>query len=280
MKTDFRLLVVAVLVIAGLRADAVAQTVGLSSPIRAGARTTYLDLLQKLMPDAKADATAQNTIPLRSIVEPRQKSALSGQMKFEFEPHWFNSHGKRLLMLKVDLTAPELNDGTPYAGEAVVLAVFAIEPGPTLVDALEIKTDRFTSFWDDKPLFQLNAQNDAIVVSSTHWNAGESFTQIDLLFVDDGRLKTIVSQLLYETQGCGNTFTEKPSFRAIAAAGKKYPDVIVRIKLTKEPDESACDRRTRGYAKHYQGRYFWNPVKRRYEGRSRELQALDRFNKR
>ncbi|HEU0251696.1 MAG TPA: hypothetical protein VFR12_01610 [Pyrinomonadaceae bacterium] len=119
MKTDLRLVVVALLVIAGLRADAVAQTVDLSSPIRAGARTTYLDLLQKLMPDARADATAQNTIPLRSIVEPKQKSALSGQMKFEFEPHWFNSDGKRLLMLKVDLTAPELNDGTPYAGEAV-----------------------------------------------------------------------------------------------------------------------------------------------------------------
>jgi hypothetical protein len=272
----------ALLTVGTLRADFVQaqQTIGPSTPIRDGSRTTYLDLLQKLMPDANAEATAQRTIPFRSITEPHRKEAITGPIKFEFEPHWFNSDGKRLLMLRVDLTGADANQGTPYEGEAVVLAIFESEPTVRLLDVLEIKTDRFTGFWNDQPLFQLNTQNDAFIVYSTHWNAGESYSRLDLLFVNDGRLKSITDQFLFETQGCGSTFTEKPSFQTITAAGRKYPDILVRVKLTKEPDESSCPRRTRGYTKFYQGRYVWNPVKRKYEGGSRQLQMLGRFNER
>jgi hypothetical protein len=263
----------------GAFAASAQQTINPSSPIQQGSRTTYLDLLRKLMPDAGADATANNTIPLRSITQPHQKQAITGRIKFDFEPHWFNSDGKRLLMLRLDLTAADANQGTPYEGEAVVLAVFGLEPTITLLDALEIKTDRFTGFWKDQPLFPLNAQNDAFIVSSSHWNAGENYSRLDVLFADEGRLKSITNQFLFETQGCGTTFTETPSFRAIAASGRKYPDILIRVKLTKEPDELSCERRTPGYTKYYQGRYFWNPGKRRYEGGSRQLQMLARFNK-
>lgn len=255
------------------------QGVDLSSPVQNGAPTTYLDLLKKLLPDAKADATANSTIPLRSISEPSRNEAFTGPISFEVEPHWFNSGGKRLLMLQVDLTSEQANQGTPYEGEAVVLAVFTLEPGPKLMDALEIKTDRFTSFWEDRPTLRLDSKNDAFIVSSSHWNAGESYTSLDMLFVDEGRIKTITSQFVFETQGCGTTFSETPSFRAIEAPGKRYPDVQVRIKVTKEPDEASCPRRTRGYTRQYQGVYRWNPVRRRYEGGSKQLDALAKFNK-
>lgn len=255
------------------------QPIELLSPIRKGSHTKYLDLLQTLMPDAAADATAQRTIPLRSITPPHQKQDISGPIKFEFEPHWFNSNGKQLLLLRVDLTAADANQGTTYEGEAVVLAVFGLEPTVTLLDALEIKTDRFTGFWNDQPLFRLNAQNDAFIVYSSHWNSGESYSQLDVLFVDEGKLKSITNQFIFETQGCGTTFTETPSFRPIAASGRTYPDISIRVKVTKEPDESSCERRTRGYTKYYQGRYFWNSLKRRYEGGSRQLQMLNEFNK-
>lgn len=254
------------------------KTVDLSSPVQKGSRVTYLDLLVKLMPDAKADATANSTIPLRSLSEQSRNEPIAGPIKFDMEPYWFNSDGKQLLMLRLDLTAEDANRGTPYEGEAIVLAVFKLVPAPALLDALEIKTDRFTSFWEDRPLFRLDPRNDAFIVSSTHWNAGESFTSLDMLFVDEGRIKSIASQFIFETQGCRTTFTEKPSFRAIAS-GKKYPDVQVLVKVTKEPDEASCSRRTSGYTRQYQGVYRWNAVRRRYEGGSRQLQALVRFNK-
>jgi hypothetical protein len=273
---------IALLTVGMLRSDPVCaqQTIGVATPVREGSCTTYLDLLRQLMPDVSGEATAQSTIPFRSIAEPHQKQAITGPMKFEFEPHWFKSDGKQLLMLRVDLTAAGANQGTPYEGEAVVLAVFTLEPTITLVDTLEIKTDRFTGFLNDRPLFRLDTRNDAFIVYSSHWNSGESYSQLDVLFVDEGRLKSITNHFLFETQGCGTTFTETPSFGAIAVAGRKYPDILIRVKLTKVKDESACERITRGYTKYYQGRYFWNAVKRRYEGGSRQLQTLARFNKR
>jgi hypothetical protein len=253
--------------------------IDLTSPVQKESRITYLDLLRKLMPDAKADATANSTIPFRSITEPGRDERISGPIKFDIAPYWFNSEGKQLLMLRVDLTADDANGGTPYQGEAVVLAVFKLEPTATLLDALEIKTDRFTGFWEDRSLFRLDSKNDAFIVSSSHWNAGENYTSLDILFLDEGRIKSIASQFIFETQGCGATFNQKPSFRAIAGSDKKYPDVLVTVKLSKKPDEASCPRRTRGYTRQYQGVYRWNPVRRRYEGRSRQLEALSRFNK-
>ena len=255
------------------------QTIDLTSAVQKDSRTTYLDLIQKLMPDAKADATAQGTVPIRSIIEPGKKEAIAGPIKFDIEPHWFNSEGKRLLMLRVDLTSDHANSGTPYEGEAVVLVVFKLEQTATMLDALEIKTDRFTGFWEDRALFPLDSQNDAFVVYSSHWNAGESYTSLDMLFVDSGQLKAITSQFLFETQGCGATFTERPSFRSVAAAGSKYPNVVLTVKVTKEADEPSCSRRTRGYTKSYQAVFRWNPVKRKYEGGSRQFAALEKFNK-
>lgn len=253
------------------------QTVDLSSPVQTGSRVTYLDLLVKVMPDGKADATANSTIPLRSLSEQSRNEPIAGPIKFDMKPYWFNSDGRQLLMLRLDLTAEDANRGTPYEGEAVVLAVFKLEPAPALLDALEIKTDRFTGFWEDRPLFRLDPRNDAFIISSSHWNAGESYSSLDMLFVDEGRIKSIVRQFIFETQGCGTTFTESPSFRAIRGLGK-YPDVQVLVKVTKEPDEASCSRRTRGYTRQYQGVYRWNRVRRRYEGGSRQLQALARFN--
>ena len=255
------------------------ETIDLTSPVQPGSATTYLDLLRKLMTDAKADSTAESTIPIRSISEPNKKESIAGPIKFEMKPHWFNSEGKHLLMLQLDLTAEDANQGTPYGGEAVVLAVYKLEPAPTLLDALEIKTDRFTGFWEDHPIFHLGSNNDAFIVYSSHFNAGESYSSLDMLFVDDGRFKHITSQFLFETEGCGVTFKQTPSFRTVAAPGSKYPNVFVDVKVTKQADEPSCPRRTRGYTRNYQGLYRWNAVKRRYEGGSRQLDALARFNK-
>src|SRR2546421_7618191 len=138
------------LTVCGLQAEArssggeTLQDVGLSSPVRSGSRTTYFDLLRELFPDLQADATAHRSIPLRSISEPRKSEAVTGDIEFEFKPYWFKSEGRRLLMLWVDVKAKGANEGTPYEGEAAVLAGFRVGPGVRLLDALDVKTDRFT----------------------------------------------------------------------------------------------------------------------------------------
>jgi hypothetical protein len=256
------------------------QSDEMSRPVQAGSKTTYFDLLRRLFPNLKADATAHKTIPLRSLSEPREIRPIEGDIEFDFKPYRFRSGGRRLLLLWIDLKAEGANEGTPYAGEAVVLAVYKLGPKVELLDALEVKTDRFTGFWEDRPLFRLDSQNDAFIVYSTHWNAGESYVSIDVLFVDAGRIKTVASRFIYNTQGCGAGFTETPYFRAVADPGNKYPRVLVKVKLRKEPDRRECDRRTLGYTRYYRGVYRWNRAGGRYETSSRQLDALDKFDER
>jgi hypothetical protein len=254
------------------------QSEDLKSPVQSGSKTTYFDLLRQLFPDLQTDATAHRTIPFRSISEPRKREAVTGDIKFEFKPYRFKSDGRRLLLLWVNLSSTEANVGTPYEGEADVLAVFQLEPSVKLLDVMDVKTDRFTGFLEDRPLFHLDSRSDAFIIYSTHWNASESYLRVEMLFVDAGRFKTITSLFIYETKGCGVNFTEKPDFRTVADPGRKYPKVLVRVKLRKEADEEGCEHLSRDFTRYYRGFYRWNESKGEYASSSRQLDRLEKFN--
>jgi len=256
------------------------QSEDMSSSAPGAPKVKYFDLLRKLFPDLTAEATAHKTVPLRSLSEPRERAAIEGDIEFDFKPYWFKSEGRRLLMLWVNIKSDGANQATPYEGEAEVIAVYKLAPKVELLDALEVKTDRFTSFWKDRPTFRLDARNDAFIIYSTHWNAGESYLSLDMLFVDAGRIKRVASRFMYNTKGCGVSYEETPYFRAAADAGRKYPRVLLTMKLKKERDGPECDRRTRGYTKFYRGVYRWNAARGRYEGGSRQLDMLDKFDER
>ena len=285
-KLVWRMPLLALVLVVGLPAESrgsgggPSQSEELSRPVRNGSKTTYFNLLRRLFPDLKADATAHKTVPLRSLSEPGESRAIEGEIEFDFKPYWIRSVGGRLLLLWVNIRAGGANEGTPYEGEAAVLAVFRLGPKVEMLDALDIKTDRFTGFWEDRPLFRLDSRNDAFVVYSTHWNSGESYLSLDMLFVDAGRIKTVASRFIYNTQGCGVGFTETPYFRAAPDPGNKYPRVLVRVRVRKEPDGKECDRRTRGYTRYYRGVYRWNPARGRYESSSRQLDMLDKLDER
>ncbi|HST51832.1 MAG TPA: hypothetical protein VLJ61_07450 [Pyrinomonadaceae bacterium] len=259
--------------------DEILQSEDLKNPVQSGSKTTYFDLLRQMFPDLQTDATAHRTIPFRSISELRKREAVTGDIKFDFKPYQFKSDGKHLLMLWIELRADDANVGTPYEGEADVLAVFQMEPNVKLLDVMDVKTDRFTGFLEDRPLFHLDARSDAFIIYSTHWNAGESYLSVEMLFVDAGRFKSITSLFIYETKGCGANFTEKPDFRAVADPGRKYPKVLVRVKLRKDADEEGCEHPSRGFTRFYRGLYRWNASKGGYASGSRQLDQLEKFNR-
>lgn len=266
----------------GARGPAAAPPRGerLNSAVRPGSKITYFDLLRELFPDLAADGTAHRSVPMRSASEPSERSVVEGEIKFEFKPYPFRSGGRQLLMLWVEIKAAGANEGTPYEGESAVLAVYSLEPAAKLLDAVDAKADRFTGFWKDRPLLRLDSRNDAFVIYNTHWNSGESYFGIDVLFVDEGRIKPIAGLFLYDTQGCGVSFTETPAFRAAADPGNKYPKLLVEVEVKKGRDEKTCEHPTRGYVRRYRGVYRWSRAKGRYPGGSRQLGALDRFNER
>ena len=263
-----------------------AQSKTLQSVIRPGSKTTYFDLLSRLFPDLQMDsnqsntAVAHRTVPFKHISEKEDAAVLEGNFEIStFEEHWITSGGSKVLLLSLDLSAEGANEATPYEGESTLLAAFTVDPTIQLLDVMDIKTDRFTSFLEGKPVFRLNSQTDAFVITSTHFNAGENYNDITVLFLQAGKFNVITSIFLMNTQGCGATIDQTPEFRAAPVAGRNYPNVIVRVKLKKEADTNECSRRTPGYTKYYQAVYSWNAVKREYQGNSRQLKLLDKFNR-
>ena len=256
----------------------------LRSVVRQGSTTTYFDCVKMILPDLQFDAsepnsaTAHRTIPIRNIEE-KEAESLEGDFSIStFGTRWTMSDGRQVLLLQLDLTAEGLNEATPYQGEASLLAAFSLDPTPKLLDVMDVKTDRFTDFWEQQPLFPLNSQNGAFVIHNTHWNSGESYNDIRVLFLRDGRFDTITSVFLLNTQGCGADITETPSFRALPES-RKYPKLLVKVTLKKDADKAECSRRTPGYTRYYQGVFSWNPVKSEYQGNARQLNALDKFNR-
>jgi len=250
-----------------------------------GTNTTHLELLRRIIPDFQVDAkdadvaSGHKTIPIKHLGENGPREALEGNIKLEsFQLQWIKSDGRRVLLLEIDLSAEEANQGTPYEGEANLMAAFVVQPAVRLLDVMDVKTDRFSGLWENPSVFPLTPQSDAFVVNSSHSNAGESYNDLTVLFLNRDRLETIANMFLFDTQGCGATFTETPSFR-VQPGNTKYPSVLVTVKVKKDADLEDCDRRTRGYVKTYQAVYQWNAAKSEYRTTSQQLKALDRFNR-
>ena len=72
------------------------------------------------------------------------------------------------------------------------------------------------------------------------------------MFLDAKSFKVISNLLLLDTE-CGVTVKESPYFRALPSIGRKYPNVSVSVKVTKEPDPKECEHKTSVYTRQYQG---------------------------
>src|SRR5262245_47250326 len=260
------------------------QSRDLTTPVQKGSKATYVDLLRTLFPDLKVDsdlpgqARAHTTIPIKHIGEEEEGTVFEGDFEIkEAELRPILNQGRVLFLTLIDLTAENANEATPYEGEAALLALFSAEP-VKLLDVLDVKTDKFTDFWGKHPISHLDPRNDYFVIHNTHWNAGESYDDYTVLSVDEGKFTFITSVFTLNTQGCGWKETQTPLFRALPATTGKYPKLLVTVKVIKEVNSEQCARRARGYIRYYRAIYHWNAMKARYEGDSRQLERLDKFN--
>jgi len=248
-------------------------------------KATYVDLLRTLFPDLKVDpnlpgeVTAHQTVPIKHIGEQDEGTVLEGNFEIkEVELLKVLHQGRTLFLSLVDLTAESANEATPYEGEASVLALFSAEP-IRLLDAIDVKTDKFTDLWGKPPVFHLDAQNDYFVIHNTHWNSGESYNDYTIMSIVDNKFSVITSLFCLDTQGCGWKETQTPLLRTQRTANGKYPNLLVTVKLAKEITSEECPQRARGYTRYYRAIYHWNSMKARYEGDSRQLERLDKFNR-
>jgi hypothetical protein len=160
-----------------------------------------------------------------------------------------------------------------------VLALFQLSPEPKLIDAVDVQTDRFTSFWESNPVLKIAAGADAVVIDNSHFNSSQGYRILSLIAPVKERLKVIYNMpTLLNMNICGGNFDETPTF-SIAGTGRDgYRNINVGVLFEKKRDPDECEKRTKPYRRHYSTTLIWNPRKQQYADVRGGLQRLASFN--
>src|SRR5215471_10055077 len=124
---------------------------GLSAPVLPPCPVKYSDLLKLLFTDFEEDtASATRTIPIRHVSGDQEEMPLHGDFNiYSLEMMELRDpHGPRIL-IEIDITTDDDSRATVYGSESSVIAAFRLSPSVKLLDALDIKSDRFTGLRGD-----------------------------------------------------------------------------------------------------------------------------------
>ena len=272
------------LINASLSQAQVASVADYRKAVHAGAKTTYLDLLKEIFPDVEMDsaaghdATAHTSIKLNHMFGDYRDKVYRGEMKISsIESPGDQSRNKNRMLLLVHV---ESDDGEQFNwGGISVLALFQLAPAVKLLDAADVQVDRFTGFWEERPMLPISSLEDTSIIANSHHNSSQGYLRLALVAPEKNRLGTIFElPTLLNTNVCGNSFSQTPSISTLRSTkGARY-SISIKIKLVKEADDESCEKRTRGFTKYYKALLIWNPSKRRYESRGTALDQLSRFN--
>jgi hypothetical protein len=251
--------------------------------VSSGTSATYFDLLKKIFPDAEMDAAggseavAHQSIPLNHLHGDYRNRVYRAEMKINgIESLLLQTGGRRRLVLLVH--AESASEQFTW-GELGVLALFELEPAAKLLDATDIKADRFSGIWEDQPVLHVSARSDAVMVTNYHHNSSQGYLNLTLVGTEGNRLSTIFElPTLLNLNYCGNKSTQTPTINVLRASLGGHFNISVRIKLVKEADDETCEKPTRRYTREFNSLLVWNPAKRKYESKGRALGRLARLN--
>ncbi len=166
-------------------------------------------------------------------------------------------------------------------GGMSVLALFSIERGVRLLDAVDVQADRFTFFAEKQTVLRIHPQQDAVLIVNHHFNSGDSYLAYSLLSVVNDHLKDVFAEmpLLVGDNHCGTNFTETPHFKVLRNRGSGYRQLRLSIRLQKEADKTDCERRTKGYTKYFNYSLVWQPSRQSYAADERATERLRKADK-
>jgi hypothetical protein len=258
----------------------------LTTPVAPGLKTTDLDLIRLLLPDATDDddggADATRTIDLRNLLDTEEPGSYEGKIKLAgYEKRWLRNGAHRDLCYLLNLKSA--GDGSLFTwGELHVLALFRLEPRPRLLDAGEVQADRFAELWSEHSVLQIGPQKDALVIANSHFNSSEGFLQLALIAPEQDRLAVIYDYGGVEhSDACGYNFQLTPTFTTIKQARATHYPLRLRVKLELIADDTYCKprRRCRSITRYYQTPLIWQPNKRKYVERGRGLAVIDKLER-
>ena len=220
----------------------------LSAAVADDTRTTYLDLLREVFPGAgdggEGAPAGPRRLRLRNLERPREVNARDGSFEFSTaQALWFVHGGEHLLALVV--SARHAAESQTGGGEEFnVLAVFAPQSYPRLVDAAEVDFDRFIGFWEESPLLPVSRGETAFWLRASHHNSSEGFHSYYLAELRrDGRLRLALAEPfgLMDVKLCGSETDEtlKVVGERGAFAGRRVFDLRVRTET--RPTDDDCE---------------------------------------
>lgn len=254
------------------------------NPVIAGTSPTYFDLLKKIFPDVRmdtaggTDAVANLSIPLKHLHGDYKNRVYRAGMKISgIESLSLQTGGRKRLLLLVHV---ESDDEQFTWGGLGVLALFELEPAVKLLDATDIKADRFSGIWEDQPLLRTGPQADAVMVTNNHHNSSQNYLNLTMVGMEDDRLRPIFElPTLLNLNYCGNKSTQTPTIAVLRGRrGGGHFNISVKIKLVKEADDESCEKITRGFTREFNTTLVWNQAKRKYESTGSALGRLSRLN--
>ncbi|TPM36226.1 hypothetical protein [Mesorhizobium sp. B2-3-4] len=215
--------------------DAASPDIG--KPIDGHADTTYADLVRMVVPDltAKDDYyVGSSPIEMRHIAGPENDSSPPEATSI-FNPTVLSikAGGKDRLAMLVDLgESPDSAEG--YA----VLALYDLTSKPKLLDAVNVATDRFTFFRHPAKL-SLGAGDDALMISSTHFNSSQGYMSTPVILVRNDRFELIDIIYTLDENDCSYRRSQNLAFQALGD-GQPYAAIKATISDKTTPNEEDC----------------------------------------
>ena len=186
-----------------LAVPALAQStsIELTDVVPGFADVTYLDLARTIAPELQqVEGRYQGlvTMPVRNLAYVDESPITSLPLAFySASTITLTSGGTELVALLLEADAEAAG-----ATGSSVLAIFdpAHPEGP--VDFADVATDRDTGF-DAPALLELGAEDDGILVSSTHFNSSQGYRTTSVLALVDGKLAEMASVFTFNENYCG-----------------------------------------------------------------------------
>jgi hypothetical protein len=255
-------------------AAASAQTVinldGFEASVPGNSRITYLDLVRKVFPDARekedgGGLQAGKSVAISHLFGDYKERLIEGVMSIDGASalRIKNGGGHQLLLL---IEVSSRDDALFQWGGMSVLALFSTAGEAKLLDAVDVRADRFTFFAEQQPLLRIHPERDAVLVVNHHFNSGDGYLAYSLIAFVDNRLKDVFEEmpLLVGDNHCGTNFTETPRFKVLNNPAGGYSRLRLTITLRKEAGGPTCERPTKGYTRYFNYLLAWQPSRKRY----------------
>ena len=203
-----------------LAAPALAQntSIELDDAVPGFTDVTYFDLARAIAPDLQqVEGRYQGlvTMPVRNLAYADESPITGLPLAFYgASAIAFTSGGTELVALLLEADAEAVG-----ALGSSVLAVFDPAHPERAIDLADIATDQHTGL-DEPALLELGAEDDGLLVSSSHFNSSQGYRSTSVLALVDGKLTEMASVFTFSENYCGLRREQSGAFAPVTSDGE------------------------------------------------------------